>query len=41
VCREKGVCEWDLKERADDPVWMTYCPNAVTLESLTKLKAQG
>jgi len=41
VCREKGVCEWDLKERPDDPVWKTYCHNAVTLESLTKLKANA
>jgi hypothetical protein len=39
VCREKGVCEWDLRERPDDAVWKSYCPNAVTLESLTKLKA--
>ena len=41
VCREKGVCEWDLRERPDDPVWKTYCHNAVTLESLTKLKVQA
>jgi hypothetical protein len=41
VCREKGVCEWDLTERPDDPVWKTYCHNAVTLESLTKLKANA
>jgi hypothetical protein len=41
VCREKGVCEWDLRERPDDPAWKTYCPNAVTLESLTKLKARA
>src|SRR6476646_8485233 len=41
VCGEKGVCEWDLKERPDDPVWKSYCHNAVTLESLTKLKAKS
>jgi hypothetical protein len=41
VCREKGVCEWDLRERPEDPVWKTYCPSAVTLESLTKLKVQA
>ena len=41
VCRQKGVCEWDVRERPDDPVWKTYCPNAVTLESLTKLKVQA
>jgi hypothetical protein len=38
-CNEKGVCNWDLAERPDDPVWKSYCPNAVTLDSLTKLKA--
>ncbi|MFZ1102759.1 MAG: hypothetical protein WAN86_07970 [Hyphomicrobiaceae bacterium] len=41
VCREKGVCEWDLRERPDDPVWKSYCHNAVTLESLMKLKASA
>ena len=40
-CNEKGICEKDLEERPDDPVWKNYCPNAVTLESLTKLKAQA
>jgi hypothetical protein len=40
-CDEKGVCQWDLRERPDDPVWKSYCHNAVTLESLTKLKARA
>ncbi len=40
-CNEKGVCEKDLAERPRDPVWKTYCPNAVTLESLAKLKVQA
>jgi hypothetical protein len=40
-CNEKGICEKDLEEQPDDPVWKTYCPNAVTLESFTKLKAQA
>ena len=40
-CNEKGVCEKDLAERPDDPVWKTYCHNAVTLESLTKLKVRA
>jgi hypothetical protein len=40
-CNEKGVCEKDLAERPEDPVWKTYCPSAVTLESLTKLKVQA
>ena len=37
-CSEKGICEKDLAKHPDDPVWKSYCPNAVTLESLTKLK---
>ena len=40
-CREKGICEKDLAKHPDDPVWKSYCPNAVTLESLTKLKVQA
>jgi hypothetical protein len=39
-CNQKGVCEWDLRERPDDPVWKSYCRNAYTLESLTKLKSK-
>jgi hypothetical protein len=38
-CNQKGVCEKDLAKRPDDPVWKSYCPNAVTLETLAKLKA--
>jgi hypothetical protein len=41
VCGEKGTCEKDLAKHPDDPVWKSYCPNAVTLESLTKLKVQA
>jgi hypothetical protein len=40
-CNEKGVCEKDLTDRPDDPVWKNYCPNAVTLESLSELKARS
>ena len=40
-CNDKGVCEKDLVQHPDDPVWKTYCPNAVTLESLVKLKEHG
>ena len=40
-CNEKGVCEKDLTERPDDPVWKGYCPNAVTLGSLSELKARS
>jgi hypothetical protein len=37
-CKEKGICEKDLTKHPDDPVWKSYCPNAITLESLTRLK---
>ena len=37
-CNEKGICEKDLSKQPDDPGWKSYCPNAVTLESLAKLK---
>jgi hypothetical protein len=40
-CNEKGVCAWDLRQHPDDPVWESYCHNAVTLESLTKPKANA
>jgi hypothetical protein len=40
-CNEKSVCEWDVHERPDDPGWKSYCPNAVTLESLVKLKGNS
>jgi hypothetical protein len=40
-CNEKGVCEKDLADCPDDPVWKNYCPNAVTLESLSELKARS
>jgi hypothetical protein len=37
-CNDKGVCEKDLKSRSDDPGWKNYCPNAVSLQDLAKLK---
>jgi hypothetical protein len=40
-CNDKGVCEKDLAKRPDDPVWKSYCPNAVTLETLAKLKTHS
>jgi len=36
-CNEKGICEKDLAKNPDDPVWRSYCPNAVSLETLVKL----
>jgi hypothetical protein len=29
-----------MGERPDDPVWKSYRPNAVTLDTLVKLKAR-
>jgi hypothetical protein len=40
-CNEKGICEKDLAKHPDDPVWKSYCPNAVTLEALAKLKMRA
>jgi hypothetical protein len=40
-CNEKGICEKDLTEHPSDPAWKEYCPNAVTLDALAKLKAEG
>jgi hypothetical protein len=40
-CNEKGVCEKDLLQHPKDPVWKSYCPNAVTLDSLVKLREHG
>jgi len=37
-CNEKGVCAKDLTKRPNDPGWKNYCPNAVSLESLMRLK---
>ena len=37
-CNEKGICEKDLEEGPTDPVWKRYCPNAITLDSLARLK---
>jgi hypothetical protein len=37
LCNEKGVCEKDLTTRPGDPGWRSYCPNAITLDSLKKL----
>ena len=37
-CNEKGVCAKDLTKQPNDPGWKNYCPNAVSLESLMRLK---
>lgn len=40
-CNEKGICEKDLSKRPDDPDWKHYCPNAITLESLIRLRSDS
>ena len=40
-CNEKGVCEKDLIRQPNDPGWKSYCPNAVSLESLMRLKGRS
>jgi uncharacterized protein YjiS (DUF1127 family) len=39
-CTDKGTCKQDLASRPDDPKWQHYCPNSITLESLTQLKGR-
>ncbi len=39
-CDEKSRCKKDLSERPDDRIWNDYCPNAVTLDTLAKVKGQ-
>jgi hypothetical protein len=45
LCNDKTVCEKDLAKHPDDPVWKSYCPNAVTLEDplvgCARVRAQG
>ena len=38
LCNGKVACERDLVKHPDDPVWKSYCPNAVTLQTLAMLK---
>ena len=40
-CNEKSVCDWDLAERPDDPVWKSYCANAAALDFIRSLKARS
>jgi hypothetical protein len=39
-CSSKDVCKKDLASRPDDLVWAEYCPNSLTLTSLSKLKGR-
>lgn len=40
-CGDKGQCKADLTAHPDDPVWKDYCPNAVTLDALRRIKGRG
>jgi hypothetical protein len=37
-CNDKSQCKKDLAARAGDATWKDYCPNAVSLESVGKMK---
>jgi hypothetical protein len=37
-CNNRSACKKDLARRPHDPKWESYCPNALELEALSKLK---
>jgi hypothetical protein len=39
-CADKGVCRKDLAAHPEDPAWKTYCPNAISLESVQTTKGR-
>ena len=39
-CNDKSQCRKDLSSRPDDPAWKDYCPNAVSLDSLSKTRGR-
>lgn len=39
-CHDKGQCRKDLAAHPDDPVWKDYCPNALSLDALSKMKGR-
>ncbi len=39
-CNDKAQCRKDLAARPDDPAWKDYCPNAISLDSLSKTKGR-
>jgi hypothetical protein len=36
ACESDELCEWDLRQDPDDPVWQDYCPNAARLSGLAR-----
>ncbi len=40
-CGDKSQCKHDLHAHPDDPVWKEYCPNAITLEALKRMKGRA
>lgn len=37
-CNDKSQCKKDLAARPGDAAWKDYCPNAVSLESVDRMK---
>lgn len=40
-CNDKAACRKGLASRPEDPVWKGYCPNRVTLVSISKMKGRS
>jgi hypothetical protein len=40
-CNEKGICKKDMSRRPGDSRWQDYCPNALELEDLKRLKERS
>lgn len=39
-CGEKSTCEYDLTQDPDGIAWRQYCPNAISLESVRRMKGR-
>jgi hypothetical protein len=40
-CADKGECKRDLAAHPGDPVWKEYCPNAISLEAVRRMKGRA
>jgi hypothetical protein len=40
-CGDKSECKRDLNAHPDDPVWKEYCPNAMSLEAVRRMKGRA